>query len=127
MHRVTTALRAGGKTLFGKKSTTNIQALAQRVRKVAETASFVPEDPAVGNREPRAASFKPGKLTFQGGERVAVVVKNVSRSGARVEFVRTDRLPERVMLTEPLQGLNTWAYVTWQTLGAAGLKFVPKK
>ena len=57
MHRVTTALRAGGKTLFGKKSTTNIQALAQRVRKVAETASFVPEDPAVVSANPFGRRF----------------------------------------------------------------------
>lgn len=117
----------GRKILFGKKSTSNPQALAQRIRKVAETASFVPADLAVGQRELRAPAFKPGTLTFQGGERVAVIVKNVSRSGARVEFVRSDRLPERVMLTEPLQGLNTWAYVAWQTIGVAGLKFVAKK
>lgn len=113
--------------MFGKKSTSNPHALAQRVRKVAETASFVPADPTVGQREQRAPAFKPATLTFQGGERMAVVVKNVSRSGARVEFVRSDRLPERVMLTEPLQGLNTWAYVTWQTMGVAGLKFVARK
>jgi hypothetical protein len=117
----------GRKTVFGKKSSRVPGAFAQRVRKVAETASFVPEDPSVGNREPRAPAFKPGTLTFQGGERIAVVVKNISRSGARVDFVRSDRLPERVMLVEPLQGVNTWAHVTWQTMGVAGLKFAPKK
>ena len=113
--------------MFGKKTSQHPPTLEQRVRKVATTPSFVPEDPSVDNREKRAPAFKPGTLTFQGGERMAVVVKNISRSGARVEFVRSDRLPERVMLVEPLQGVNTWAHVTWQTMGVAGLKFAPKK
>ncbi|MEQ1783345.1 MAG: hypothetical protein ABMA14_18470 [Hyphomonadaceae bacterium] len=113
--------------MFGKKSSRVPEAFAQRVHKVATTQSFVPEDPSVENREKRSAVFKPGTLTLQGGERMAVVVKNVSRSGARIEFVRSDELPERVMLVEPLQGLNSWAQVTWQRVGVAGLKFAPKK
>lgn len=113
--------------MFGKKSSRVPEAFAQRVHKVATTPSFVPEDPSVAKREARAAVFKPGTLTLQGGERMAVVVKNISRSGARIEFVRSDELPDRVMLVEPLQGLNTWAQVTWQRMGIAGLKFAPKK
>jgi hypothetical protein len=103
-------------------------ALAQRVRKVAETPSFVPGPavPTIGNRELRAPAFRPGTLTFMGGERIEVVVKNISATGARVEFVRNTRLPERVLLTEPLMGVNKWAYVTWETWGVAGLKFVER-
>ena len=63
-------------------------------------------------------------LAFITGERVDVVVKNVSDTGARVEFMRDIQLPDRVLLSEPTLRLKTWAYVIWQTRGAAGLQFV---
>ena len=44
--------------------------------------------------------------------------------GARVEFMRDMQLPDRVMLSEPTLRIKTWAYVVWQTRGAAGLQFV---
>ena len=108
--------------MFGKKPSSNPGKLAERVRAVAET----PSKPAVHmspKRAPREPQWKPGTLTFTGGERLAVVVKNISEEGARVEYVRGTHLPERVLLTEPSQRINRWAYVTWQTWGIAGLKF----
>ena len=45
-------------------------------------------------------------------------------TGARVEFMRDVELPDRVLLSEPTLQLKTWAYVIWQTRGAAGLQFV---
>ena len=51
-----------------------------------------------------------------------VVVKNISDTGARIEFVRSIYLPDRVKLTA--RGTSRWAYVTWQTGGVAGLQFV---
>ncbi len=53
-----------------------------------------------------------------------VVVKNVSATGARVEFLRDIQLTDRVMLSEPTLRIKTWTYVVWQTRGAAGLQFV---
>lgn len=114
--------------MIGRKPKAISEGLAQRVRKVAETASTTPAaaDPSIGKREPRASSFRPGTLAFMTGEKIDVVVKNISTTGARVEFVRNTRLPERVLLTEPLMGVKKWAYVTWETLGVAGLRFVDR-
>jgi hypothetical protein len=72
----------------------------------------------------RKPTFKAATLAFITGERVDVVVKNVSDTGARVEFLRDIQLPDRVLVSEPTMRLKTWAYVIWQTRGAAGLQFV---
>jgi hypothetical protein len=110
--------------MLGRKSHTISGALKARVQKIAETPSAVQAKPSFGKRQPRALAFKPGTLTFLGGERLDVVVKNLNAAGARVEFIRGTRLPERVLLAEPLQGIRKWAHVTWQTWGVAGLEFV---
>jgi hypothetical protein len=113
--------------MFGMKAKPNSGALAKRVRQISETQAAVPAgpaDPVANKREPRAPSFKPGKLTFITGERMDVVVTNISPRGARVEFVRNTRIPDCVMLTEPMSGSRKWAYVSWQTWGMAGLEFV---
>ena len=75
-------------------------------------------------RAERKQTFKSATVTTLGGERVDVVVKNVSATGARVEFLRDIQLTDRVMLSEPTVRIKTWAYVVWQTRGAAGLQFV---
>ena len=81
-------------------------------------------DPAAAKREVRKPSFRPGTVAFMTGERMSVMVTDVSEKGARVRFVRRGLLPERVQLIEPLQGINTWGYVAWQNAGEAGLRFV---
>lgn len=114
--------------MLGKKSHTKSDILSARVRRIAETPSASPVRATFGKRrQPRVAGFKPGTLTFTGGERVDVVVKNLNASGARVEYIRGTRLPERVMLTEPQNGVRKWAHVSWQTWGAAGLQFVDRE
>jgi len=51
-------------------------------------------------------------------------VKNVSDTGARVEFMRDMQLPDRVLLSRANVAIKTWAYVVWQTRATAGLQFV---
>lgn len=114
--------------MLGNKSKTISDGLRARVRRIAETPSAAPVRTAFGKRrQPRVAGFKPGTLTFTGGERVDVVVKNLNAAGARVEYIRGTRLPERVMLIEPQNGVRKWAHVSWQTWGAAGLQFVDRE
>lgn len=115
--------------MLGRKQASVSKSLAQRVQRIAIAPTFAPPRPTdakFGKREVREPSWKPGTIAFLGGERVEVVVKNVSESGARIEYVRGTHLPERVRLVEPMQGINRWAYVTWQTWGVAGLRFVDK-
>lgn len=111
--------------MFGRKQTAPSQMLSQRMQRIAATPAFAPERVAAqpfGKRAIRAVAWRPGTISFQTGERMDVVVKNISDTGAKVEFVRSTYLPDRVKLTA--QGQSRWAYVTWQTWGVAGLQFV---
>lgn len=113
--------------MFKKTDKKAIDPLADRVRKIAavpvEETTY--SSVATGEkRSERRPTFKIATLTMISGERVDVVVKNVSSTGARIEFLRDVTLTDRVMLSEPTMRIRTWAYVIWQTRGAAGLQFV---
>jgi len=51
-------------------------------------------------------------------------VKNISDTGARIEYMREVPLGDHVLLSEPTLRIKTWAEVMWETRGAAGLRFV---
>jgi hypothetical protein len=111
--------------MLGRKQTPVSTTLSQRVQRIAATPAHVPERAAAqnfGRRSVRADAWRPATISFQTGERMDVVVKNISDSGAKIEFVFSAYLPDRVRLTA--QGMSRWAYVTWQTWGGAGLQFV---
>lgn len=111
--------------MFGKKPD-KPDPLADRMRKIAAAPAedVVYSSAHTGEkRATRQPTFKSATVTTLGGERIDVVVKNVSSTGARIEFVRDVSLTDRVMLSEPTMRLKTWAYVVWQTRGAAGLQF----
>lgn len=113
--------------MLGKKPVAKSDAFADRVRRISEAAPVVPNELAnagTGKREVRKPSFRPGTLTFMHGERLDVMVTNISATGARVQFMRNTHLPERVRVTEPLTGLNKWGYVVWQAANVAGIAFV---
>lgn len=113
-----------------KKPGNNKQAdpLADRMRKIAnveqaEEVTYSSVTPGTKRAE-RKPTFKSATVTTLGGERIDVVMKNISDTGARVEFMRDVQLTDRVVLSEPTLRIRTWAYVVWQTRGAAGLQFV---
>lgn len=111
--------------MLGRKQTPLSSTLSQRMQRIAATPALAPDRVAVqkfGKRAIRVDAWRPGTISFQTGERMDVVVKNISDTGARIEFVRSTYLPDRVKLTA--QGTSRWAYVTWQTWGVAGLQFV---
>ena len=111
--------------MLGRKQSPLSAALSARMQRIAETQAYAPVRPAdqkFGKRVIRADAWRPATISFQTGERIDVVVKNISDTGARIELVRSTYLPDRVRLTA--QGTSRWAYVTWQTWGMAGLRFV---
>jgi hypothetical protein len=111
--------------MLGRKSTPKSSLFAVRIKRIAQAApSFECADPAAAKREMRKPSFRPGTVAFMTGERLSVMVIDASEKGARVRFMRRGLLPERVQLIEPMQGINKWGYVAWQTAGEAGLRFV---
>lgn len=103
--------------------------LASRMRKIAGSTG-VQEEIAytsvqqTNKRADRTQTFKQGTITTRGGERIPVVMKNVSSTGARIEFFRDAQLGDHVLLSEPTLQIRTWAEVMWQGRGAAGLRFV---
>jgi hypothetical protein len=104
--------------MFGKTPPRH-GALTDRVRQIAKS----PTAPVKGKRNPRQAVFRNGVLTFDDGERMSVVVKDLSDSGARVEFFVNRPLPELMTLSEPTPKLRRRVRVVWPRGGAAGLAF----
>lgn len=104
--------------------------MADRLRRIAakpaieDVTEYKGEPKKEDARPARQPTFKQGTIQLRSGERLDVVVKNVSDTGARIEFFRKITLTDSVLLTEPTLRLRTWAYVMWQTEGAAGLQFV---
>jgi hypothetical protein len=114
--------------MFKKPGKDTPDPLGDRMRKISGAAP--PEEKTYtsihqdNKRSPRQATFKQATITTRGGERIAVVVKNVSDTGARIEYMREVSLGDHVLLSEPTLRIKTWAEVVWETRGAAGLRFV---
>jgi hypothetical protein len=87
--------------------------LESRIRQIAESAPSVPRPPtpAVAPRAARTPMFRSAVLLFASGERLEVVVKNMSRTGARVEFYLRTELPREVTLIEASMNLRKAARV----------------
>lgn len=86
-----------------------------------------PAPPPLSKRQQRAERervFRQATLVFPDGHRMAVVVKDVSTTGARIEFFQHIRLPEEVMFLEATLKLRKRARVVWQEDGTVGLAFL---
>ena len=106
------------------------EALARRISKITESGSASDGksetvrsqrvDPRSAERDP---SYRQALLVFGMGERLQVVIKNISETGAMIEFFAQVPLTEEVTLRDPTLG-NRKARVIWQLPGEAGLRFV---
>ena len=81
----------------------------------AETTATRPE---------RKPVFRQGVAILPHGERLAVVLKSVSRTGLRVEFFQNRSLPETFTVAEASMPLNVRVQLVWQRGGVAGLKII---
>jgi len=114
--------------MFKKPAPTKQQdALSERMKAIAERKpidqSNYRDISYQSDRPRRTPTFKQAHLMMATGERLNVVVKNITDYGARIEFIRKTHLSDRVHLSEPTLPLNTWARVIWQSDGAAGVLF----
>jgi hypothetical protein len=75
-------------------------------------------------RAVRQAVFRQGALILANGEQHQVAVKDISATGARVEYFVRCELPDFVTLVEPTLRIKSRARVAWQRDGVAGLEFV---
>jgi PilZ domain len=121
--------------MFGRsKSPGDKAALADRVRHVGERkvapAYEAPPPPEKAtwtkpkDRSDREPHFRNGVLLLPGGQRLSVIIKNLSDTGARIDFFVKTELPDEVVLNEPTLKLMTRARVVWRNDGAAGLEFM---
>lgn len=76
-----------------------------------------------GKRAARKTIYKQGTLRLEQGEQLPVVIRNLSYTGCRLEFLMQIRPAGRVLLMEPSLPLEIWADVVWQGEGACGLVF----
>ena len=114
--------------MFGRgKSPSGAERLTERMRKAVERQTAPPAGLAFARQVERAvrqAVFRQGALLLADGEKLRVAVKNISASGARIEYFARRDLPEFVVLVEPTLRIKSRARVVWQREGVAGLAFV---
>lgn len=106
-------------------------ALAARLQQISssqalEASAYSDVSTRKRARNERSATYKTAGLMTGAGERMAVVIKNLSATGARLEFFRKVDLPDRLWLSEPTLPLQTWANVVWREEGAVGVVFVDR-
>jgi hypothetical protein len=113
--------------MFGKnKPPPTSNQLSERMRRAVErptapTPAFTP--PTHPARSARHAVFRQGTVVLPDGERLSVAIKNLSESGARIEYFVRRELPHFVVLIESTLRIKHRARVVWQRDGAAGLAF----
>lgn len=97
---------------------------AKRVQAIAEMTTPTDYGDAATSegRAARTTVFKQAMLLMPHGEKMPVVIKNMSSTGLRVEFFQNRPLGDRVLVTEPSIPLRFWADVVWETDGAGGLQ-----
>jgi hypothetical protein len=104
--------------------------LADRMRTVVAHASPAPASAPklpsrIKPRSPRAEKYKHGVLLLPDGERVDVILRNLSEKGARIDFYAGNTgLSGPVLLLEPSLGLKKQAIIVWKDRNSAGLLFV---
>ena len=103
-------------------------ALLARIAKVTqrrpdETAE---PHPASAGRPTRSSVYRPATVTLPFGEEVQVVIKSISRGGARIDYFQNRSLPDTLHIREASTGLDTPAVVTWRSDHGCGLRFVRK-
>jgi hypothetical protein len=100
--------------------------LAARLRSIAQRSRVDETEGAASRpmeRPPRTATFRNAVVILDSGEKVTVVLKDVSANGARLEFFRQVSLPQSFLLREPLMKLECRVRVVWQRAGVAAVTF----
>jgi hypothetical protein len=90
-----------------------------------EQGSPAPKPVRNRRRAERKGAFKQGVLISSSGEEVQIVLKNLSETGARVDFFRGgSAIVGRAVLSVPTLGLKRNVRIAWKDQNSAGLEFV---
>ena len=114
--------------MFRKRPPGGKDSLADRTRQLSNRDTGAPGAPRmaknVTQRAPRQPVFKDATLILPDGARVKAVIKDLTATGARVEYFHQTQLPGAVVIAAALLRLRCNARVVWQTGSAAGLQFL---
>lgn len=115
--------------MFGRRrSAPDANRLSERMRQAVARETAPPPASLPLRRQferaVRAAVFRQGALLLAGGEKLTVALKDISATGARIEYFARRELPEFVILVEPTLRIKSRARVVWQRDGVAGLQFI---
>lgn len=78
-------------------------------------------------KDQRHRTFKAGKIAFNRGAVIDCTVRNLSRSGARLDIADQIVIPEQFMLLIERDNLQYPCYVEWRKENQIGVSFKPKK
>jgi len=81
---------------------------------------------SVGKSEKRQARhpiYKHAIAVLSDGAQMPVIIRNLSHTGCRIEFLKDVKPAGRMCLIEPSLALEAWASVVWMGHGACGLVF----
>lgn len=108
-----------------KQSSTILSARMQALTRAHDLAQIAkPKVYRESRSSPRVEVFKEGLLVTTFGEKLKVIVKNVSQGGVRVDFAcGSASIRGRLQVREPTLGIDRWACVVWKSHGSAGLQF----
>jgi hypothetical protein len=112
--------------MFGRKPPSS-GVLSQRIRLISERpGASASSATALRNkpRAPRQALFRNATIETEAGERISVALKEISATGARIECIRRDALPDTFWLMEPMLKLARRVRIVWRKGGAVGVAFI---
>jgi len=127
--------------MFGRKQSPTVEGIEARLRRIAdpktsaaegsaEPVSKAHEAPTVAkpvrklDRAGRKPIFRMATIITSGGAQQTVALKDVSKTGARIECYNRSPLPDLVVIVEPSLDLHKRARVVWQIEGRVGLAFL---
>lgn len=76
------------------------------------------------SRRGRKPTFKRATITLAHGEELPVIIRDLSSTGARLEYFQNRTLGPTLHIREPTTGIATKAVVIWQGERACGIQFV---
>lgn len=114
--------------MFGKaKASSAKDQLSERMRRAVERPTAPPPSRHALPAKSSARCARPysGKARsfWRTAKKLPVALKNISATGARVEYFTRRELPLTVTLVEPTLRIKSRARVVWQGNGVAGLAF----
>lgn len=112
--------------MSGRNTKTPPTVSLDRVRAVVARdapAEYVEVGPR-GQRASRHAVYKNATAVLPLGERVPVIIRNLTPKGCRIEYFQNRLLTGRILLIEHSLPLRRWADIAWTDDGVSGLSFV---